>query len=506
MRICLVSRESYPFVGGGIATYIAELGRALVAAGHETHVLTAPYPNLEARGRDAVPGVMFHAVDTARPASLVPGAFAAESAEYALATHLTLRELHERHPFDYIEFPEYGGGGYFALRAKRSGTGYGAALMGVRLHTPSYVCRQFDGLDWYSTEIAQVEVMEQASARDADLLLSASRAMLKRVQEDLAKSSPRTSVSERADAVLPLPLQASTFQRRRGRADSEPPPRGTREVLYFGRMQLVKGVTELIEAGKRLLDEGHDLHFRLVGADTATRRLPRPVHSAVRCSNTLRALAAGPHRGRFHFQPPCPREQLAELVHHAAVCCFPSRWESFSMACLEALAMGAVVVGGNAGGIGEIIEDEVSGLLVPPGDSGALARTLVRASRRCPASAEAAGKTPRFVRSRSAIRPRIVQALEDLIRITPRQRPERSLDVSADQTPRVSVGDSVERSERVAPRHARLDRSAGRSAMSKSFLSSVVPPAAITRGCSPGLSIPPALQAVFRFESSVGPA
>ena len=56
MRVCLVSREVRPFVGGGIATYIAEMAGALTAAGHEVHVLTEPREGLRERGAVALPG------------------------------------------------------------------------------------------------------------------------------------------------------------------------------------------------------------------------------------------------------------------------------------------------------------------------------------------------------------------------------------------------------------------------------------------------------------------
>lgn len=45
---------------------------------------------------------------------------------------------------------------------------------------------------------------------------------------------------------------------------------------------------------------------------------------------------------------------------------------------MEAFARGRAVVGSRAGGIPDIVEDGVSGLLVPPGDAAALADALVR--------------------------------------------------------------------------------------------------------------------------------
>jgi glycosyltransferase involved in cell wall biosynthesis len=52
----------------------------------------------------------------------------------------------------------------------------------------------------------------------------------------------------------------------------------------------------------------------------------------------------------------------------------PSLSEAFSLATVEGMMMELAVVGSRTGGIAEIVLDGETGLLVPPGDSGALAR------------------------------------------------------------------------------------------------------------------------------------
>ena len=55
----------------------------------------------------------------------------------------------------------------------------------------------------------------------------------------------------------------------------------------------------------------------------------------------------------------------------------PSVYEPFGLVVLEAMAAGLPVVASATGGVVEIIEDKINGLLVPPGNSKALAQGIV---------------------------------------------------------------------------------------------------------------------------------
>ena len=67
---------------------------------------------------------------------------------------------------------------------------------------------------------------------------------------------------------------------------------------------------------------------------------------------------------------------MSQFWNSVNVAVVPARHESFGLVALEALACGVPVVATTAGGLKEIVEDGESGLLVPPGDAGALARAL----------------------------------------------------------------------------------------------------------------------------------
>jgi N-acetyl-alpha-D-glucosaminyl L-malate synthase BshA len=66
------------------------------------------------------------------------------------------------------------------------------------------------------------------------------------------------------------------------------------------------------------------------------------------------------------------------LLQSSAVFLLPSQTESFGLAALEALACGVPVVASRAGGLPEVISDNETGLLFPPGDVNAMAGGVVR--------------------------------------------------------------------------------------------------------------------------------
>jgi glycosyltransferase involved in cell wall biosynthesis len=73
-----------------------------------------------------------------------------------------------------------------------------------------------------------------------------------------------------------------------------------------------------------------------------------------------------------------PRAQLGELYDRAGVVVLASQMEGLPNVVLEAMAHGKVVIATPVGGIPSIVEDGVTGFLVPVGDVVALRETIKR--------------------------------------------------------------------------------------------------------------------------------
>lgn len=80
---------------------------------------------------------------------------------------------------------------------------------------------------------------------------------------------------------------------------------------------------------------------------------------------------------RTVFHGAIPHAAAPEFMRSLAIFANPSRVESFGVAALEAQATGLPVVASRVGGLPEIVEHGVTGLLVPPEDPAALAGAIV---------------------------------------------------------------------------------------------------------------------------------
>ncbi len=124
-------------------------------------------------------------------------------------------------------------------------------------------------------------------------------------------------------------------------------------------------------------EKGHGYLFRALPAirqATARRVLVLlagvgPFEAAYR--EELRALGCGDMARFLGFRP-----DIADLMSAADLVVLPSVAEAFGLVLAEALYLGRPVVATRAGGIPEIIDDGIDGLLVEPGDSAALAQAV----------------------------------------------------------------------------------------------------------------------------------
>ncbi len=126
-------------------------------------------------------------------------------------------------------------------------------------------------------------------------------------------------------------------------------------VLFVGRITRQKGLGHLIAAA-HAFDPGVQVVLAAGAPDTP--EIGRTTAEAVQ------KLQASRH-GVVWIEEMVPRQELVQLLTGAGVFVCPSVYEPLGIVNLEAMATGTAVVASAVGGIPEVVEDGVTGLLVP---------------------------------------------------------------------------------------------------------------------------------------------
>jgi glycosyltransferase involved in cell wall biosynthesis len=145
-----------------------------------------------------------------------------------------------------------------------------------------------------------------------------------------------------------------------------------------------KGIADLLQAAKLVLDKSPNVHFIFAGEGRCRQEYEQ----------TAERLGLGPHvtfTGRL-------QDPMAEGAFAAAdIVCQVSRWEeAFGWTIAEAMASGKPLVATRVGGIPEVVADGKSGYLVDRGDVAAMAEKILSLAA-APALCASLGETGRQI-------------------------------------------------------------------------------------------------------------
>lgn len=340
MRLAFLCPE-YPEVEhGGVGSFTRDLGRALVAAGHEVRV-AGVYPTARVDGayeEDA--GVRVWRLPTP------PGRFGwvyARYQQYRLV-HGWIREG----TVDLVESPDCYG--WFA----------GWPSLPVPL-----VLRAHGSLRFYAEELGQsvpamISRLEAWSHRRADAWAAVSGHAGEVTRKVFGLSAG-------PDAVLynpvPIPTDAPPFEGR------EP-----HRVVYTGTLTAKKGVVSLIRAWPGVREQVPAAELHLYGKD-------QTVEGGRAMSAALQALLPERDRSSVHFHGHVRREELLAALETSRVAIFPSYTETFGLGPVEAMGRGAPTIYTRRSCGPEIVREGVDGLLVEPDDTAGIAGSIVSVLR-----------------------------------------------------------------------------------------------------------------------------
>ena len=354
---------------GGQGVYLHYVTRELAATGHDVHVIAGvPYP-------EVAPDVHLHKLKTFSFWSYLDGfdeyayrthpllffhplnLYEFATTRYTLASLLNvftlrayqeLNELERDVPFDIIHDNQTLGYGTWLMKQR------GRAVV-ANIHHPLAIDRQ-NALAQARSLPARVSkilwypwVMQQWVAERLDHIITGSDASAQSIVE--AVGLPRDRIRVIHDGV-----ETKVFRS----LDDVPPERNS--VLFVGNSEdRNKGIRYLLQALRQLRAEV-PFHLTVVH-HPGSKGAPRLVQQL------------GLH-GRVTFLEQLSTEELVREYNRAQLLVSPSLYEGFGLPAAEALACGTPVIATSAGALPEIVEEGVSGVLVPPGQVAPLAKAI----------------------------------------------------------------------------------------------------------------------------------
>ena len=339
----------------GIVTALAHTVPAMIARGHRVTVLTQTLHGTAGRG---ALGEQVRAVETS-PVSVIDRVRSRASGpvrRYELAVNRrsnaladALSMVHEADPIDVVEIEESHG---LAAAAQRRLS----APVIVRLHGPVQAAAE-------AMSETMDDVTKARAGRERAVALAA-----------VGVTAPAASTLSYYEGYAgltetipnPMPVQAKL-------EGGEAVRRG--HVAFIGRIDRRKGADIAVRASALAMTQDDDLRLFLCGAEDG---IDVPGEGRLSFEAFLARFVEERFHDRFEYLGVLPGDEVSALRRGAGVVLMTSRYENFPYSVAKAMSEGKAIVAADTFGVGEIIEDGESGILVPPADVEATAEALVR--------------------------------------------------------------------------------------------------------------------------------
>ncbi|HEY8188551.1 MAG TPA: glycosyltransferase family 4 protein [Pyrinomonadaceae bacterium] len=340
--------------GGGAESYVSAMADALLERGHRVSVIALGEPGVR-NGR-------MRMIQVARPNLhwfLYRGlpfaksfAMPVREIEWSRCAWSALAELNQQDPVDLVETGEN-------IALHQSAPGEKPPVV-VRGHGNALSIKRVSGkrVAWGDRLGRRLQL---AGMRRANAITAVSKFQARELGKDL-------SLPEAAIHVIPNPISPMLLKRALEQPRVEP---AKPVVLYTGRIELNKGSLELLRSVNQVASRFPDVEYVMAGGR----------HNSIDDHSLASALGKNATRDHVRLLGHVPWQQLADSYRRASVFVMPSYYETFGISVIEAMAFGLPVVATNVGGLPEVVEDGVTGILVPPGNADALADAIVQLLR-----------------------------------------------------------------------------------------------------------------------------
>jgi glycogen(starch) synthase len=356
LQICLLSGSYPPMHNGGIGRYTQILARGLYELGHRVHVIT--------RGdKEQVvvqDGIFIHTIsyrlDRYHQYKQFYNIY--HILNYSHAVYDQVKRLVLNEGIEVVCSPLWQVEGLVTAVS-------GLLPVVVWLQTMSQQIAELQGIQTKETYVEGM--LEQILLEKASFIVPISSAIQAAVQERFPNLSSIPS-SVISPGIIPVPeSEIRPFD-----TEYRSPPF---TVLFVGRLEKRKGILDLFQAIPQVVEHFPDVRFVIAGADNS-------IHDGFQRKTGMSYPAFfienySNYASYVDFLGEVTDEQLQRLYQSCDIFVAPSLYESFGLVYLEAMNYAKPVIGCWTGGVPEVIENGITGMLVEPGSPKALAEAIL---------------------------------------------------------------------------------------------------------------------------------
>lgn len=345
---------------GGIGRYVHHLAKEIARLGHQVHVLTTGRDHDRLDFED---GIWVHRI-CVKDFSAPPNVNVPKHIWNYSSTMLNeAREIASRRTVTSVCAPIWDVEGIAFLLDKKF-------KLVTSLHTTLATYLESNNEkrqdENYFAEFAQpVLNLEKRLLSESDGIIGNSRAIIEQIEKSYG-------VSFETNQVDIIPHGIEDWQNAAENQQLQT-PKAYLNISFIGRLEPRKGADVFLQIAPLLLTKYRNIRIEIVGNDQISDGIGRTMRSRFEMAHSALQLD-----NRLKFYGEVDDTTLHEIYRQADIVVAPSRFESFGLVHAEAMMFGKAVIGCNIGGMKEVIDHNVTGLLAIPGDATSLMQEIER--------------------------------------------------------------------------------------------------------------------------------
>lgn len=359
LNICYLTNEYYPDIRGGIGKFVYILARETAKFGHQVHVITLTRDNIESVNFEE--NVWVHRIGVNKyPKSLleydtVNDNFNENRMNTLYSHYEEILKINKKCKVDIVQTPIWDSLGFYALFDSRFN-------LVVTLHTSMKTI--FEGVYHINEEVEFHIEVEEYLLNKSKFIVSNSKAIEKQYNQYY------NDACEGKTFLIPHGLEdmRKFVKNNKKLSDNS----DNIEILFVGRLEYRKGIDIIFECVPYICKKYNNVIFRFCGDNTINMPNSETTYKDYFLSKY------NEFSERVIFEGYISDEEIIDRYSNCDIFIAPSRFESFGLIFLEAMIFSKPVIGTNIGGIPEVVENGVSGILIENENSENLKNALIK--------------------------------------------------------------------------------------------------------------------------------